>query len=194
MSEDFRDEFVRDTPKLKQKPALVLNADYRPLCYYPLSLWSWQDAIKAAWLDRVQIIAEYDDIVRSPSTEIRIPSVVVLKDYGKPRKTVAFTRVNLFLRDEFSCQYCGSLGDLTFDHIVPRKNGGVTSWENVVAACSSCNLKKGSRSLKQSGLTLRKRVRIPKADELRNIGRKFPPNHLHDSWVDFLYWDAELKA
>ena len=194
MSEDFRDEFVRDTPKLKQKPALVLNADYRPLCYYPLSLWSWQDAIKAAWLDRVQIIAEYDDIVRSPSTEIRIPSVVVLKDYVKPRNTVAFTRFNLFLRDEFSCQYCGSLGDLTFDHIVPRKNGGVTSWENVVAACSSCNLKKGSRSLKQSGLTLRKRVRIPKADELRNIGRKFPPNHLHDRWVDFLYWDAELKA
>ena len=194
MSEDFRDEFVRDTPKLKQKPALVLNADYRPLCYYPLSLWSWQDAIKAAWLDRVQIIAEYDDIVRSPSTEIRIPSVVVLKDFVKPRNTVAFTRFNLFLRDEFSCQYCGSLGDLTFDHIVPRKNGGVTSWENVVAACSSCNLKKGARSLKQSGLTLRKRVRIPKADELRNIGRKFPPNHLHDSWVDFLYWDAELKA
>ncbi len=194
MSEDFRDEFVRDTPKLKQMPALVLNADYRPLCYYPLSLWSWQDAIKAAWLDRVQIIAEYDDIVRSPSTEIRIPSVVVLKDYVKPRNTVAFTRFNLFLRDEFSCQYCGSLGDLTFDHIVPRKNGGVTSWENVVAACSSCNLKKGARSLKQSGLTLRKRVRIPKADELRNIGRKFPPNHLHDSWVDFLYWDAELKA
>ena len=194
MSEDFRDEFVRDTPKLKQKPALVLNADYRPLCYYPLSLWSWQDAIKAAWLDRVQIIAEYDDIVRSPSTEIRIPSVVVLKDYVKPRNTVAFTRFNLFLRDEFSCQYCGSLGDLTFDHIVPRKNGGVTSWENVVAACSSCNLKKGSRSLKQTGLTLRKRVRIPKANELRNIGRKFPPNHLHDSWVDFLYWDAELKA
>ncbi|MDG2299663.1 MAG: HNH endonuclease [Planktomarina sp.] len=194
MSEDFRDEFVRDTPKLKQMPALVLNADYRPLCYYPLSLWSWQDAIKAAWLDRVQIIAEYDDIVRSPSTEIRIPSVVVLKDYVKPRNTIAFTRFNLFLRDEFSCQYCGSLGDLTFDHIVPRKNGGVTSWENVVAACSSCNLKKGARSLKQSGLTLRKRVRIPKADELRNIGRKFPPNHLHDSWVDFLYWDAELKA
>jgi 5-methylcytosine-specific restriction endonuclease McrA len=119
---------------------------------------------------------------------------VVLKDFVKPRNTVAFTRFNLFLRDEFSCQYCGSLGDLTFDHIVPRKNGGVTSWENVVAACSSCNLKKGARSLKQSGLTLRKRVRIPKADELRNIGRKFPPNHLHDSWVDFLYWDAELKA
>jgi len=81
MGEDFRTEFVRDVASLKQKPALVLNADYRPLCYYPLSLWSWQDAVKAAWLDRVQIVAEYDDIVRSPTTEIRIPSVVVLRDY-----------------------------------------------------------------------------------------------------------------
>ena len=159
MGEDFRTEFVRDVASLKQKPALVLNADYRPLSYYPLSLWSWQDAVKAAWLDRVQIVAEYDDIVRSPTTEIRIPSVVVLRDYVKPRNTVAFTRFNLFLRDEFSCQYCGALGDL-----------------------------------RQTGMNLRKIVKQPKAEELRNIGRKFPPNHLHESWFDFLYWDAELKA
>ena len=194
MREDFRTDFVREPVSFKQKPALVLNADYRPLSYYPLSLWSWQDAVKAAWLDRVQIIAEYDDIVRSPTTEIRIPSVVVLKDYVKPRNCVAFTRFNLFLRDEFSCQYCSSLGDLTFDHIVPRARGGITSWENVVAACSKCNLKKGARSLKQCGMNLRRPVRRPQAEELRNIGRKFPPNHLHDSWMDFLYWDAELSA
>jgi len=100
----------------------------------------------------------------------------------------------LFLRDEFSCQYCGALGDLTFDHVVPRTHGGVTSWENVVAACSTCNLKKGSRGLRQTGMNLRKIVKQPKAEELRNIGRKFPPNHLHESWFDFLYWDAELKA
>ena len=62
----------------------MLNADYRPLSYYPLSLWPWQDAIKAAWLDRVQIVAEYDAFVHSPSMRIRIPSVVVLKDYVKP--------------------------------------------------------------------------------------------------------------
>ena len=172
----------------------MLNADYRPLSYYPLSLWSWQDAVKAAWLDRVQIVAEYDEIVRSPTTEIRIPSVVVLRDYVKPQRTVAFTRFNLFLRDEFSCQYCGARGDLTFDHVVPRTRGGRTSWENVVAACSKCNLKKGSRSLKQSGLQLRKPIRKPQAEELRNLGRKFPPGHLHESWVDFLYWDAELEA
>jgi 5-methylcytosine-specific restriction endonuclease McrA len=120
--------------------------------------------------------------------------VVVLRDYVKPQNTVAFTRFNLFLRDEFSCQYCSGLGNLTFDHVVPRARGGITSWENVVAACSKCNLKKGSRSLKQSGMLLRKPIRKPQSEELRNLGRKFPPNHLHESWVDFLYWDAELQA
>jgi 5-methylcytosine-specific restriction endonuclease McrA len=119
---------------------------------------------------------------------------VVLKDYVKPRKRVAFTRFNLFLRDEFCCQYCGKKGELTFDHIVPRASGGITSWENVVAACSPCNMKKGSKSLRRAGMSLRKPTRTPGAEELRNVGRKFPPNHLHDSWIDFLYWDAELDA
>lgn len=192
MDGDFRTSFVREPNNLRHNPALVLNADYRPLSYYPLSLWPWQEAVKAAYLDRVQILAEYDDCVRSPSTEIRIPSVVVLKEYIQPQKRVAFTRFNLFLRDEFRCQYCGARGDLTFDHVVPRARGGITSWENVVAACSSCNLKKGSKSLRQVGMTLRQAPRQPGAEELRNRGRKFPPNHLHDTWLDFLYWDAEL--
>ena len=194
MNGDFRTAFVREPNNLKHYPALVLNADYRPLSYYPLSLWSWQDAIKASFLDRVDIVAEYDQVVRSPSMLIRIPSVVVLKDYIKPQRRVAFTRFNLFLRDEFCCQYCSSKGDLTFDHVVPRARGGVTSWENVVAACSKCNLSKGSLSLRQVGMSLRRPPRQPGAEELRNMGRKFPPGHLHDTWVDFLYWDAELEA
>ncbi|MBO6896125.1 MAG: HNH endonuclease [Shimia sp.] len=194
MDGDFRTEFTRQPSGLKQHPALVLNADYRPLSYYPLSLWPWQDAIKAAYMERVDIVAEYDHVVRSPSTEIRIPSVVVLKDYVKPQKRVAFTRFNLFLRDGFSCQYCGARGDLTFDHVIPRAAGGITSWENVVAACSPCNLRKGSKSLRQARMSLRQPPRQPGAEELRNIGRKFPPNFLHDSWMDYLYWDAELDA
>lgn len=190
----FRTEFVREPGRLSQHPALVLNADYRPLSYYPLSLWPWQDAVKAVFLDRVNIVAEYDAFVHSPTTRIRIPSVVVLRDYVKPQRRVAFTRFNLFLRDGFSCQYCGSTGDLTFDHVVPRASGGITSWENVVAACSPCNLRKGAKSLRRSGLSLRKPPRRPGAEELRNMGRRFPPGHLHDSWLDFLYWDAELDA
>lgn len=194
IEEEFRTSFVRDPASLRQNPALVLNADYRPLSYYPLSLWPWQEAVKAAFLDRVDIVATYDECVHSPSTTIRIPSVVVLKDYVKPQKRVAFTRFNLFLRDEFCCQYCGAKGDLTFDHVVPRSRGGITSWENVVAACSTCNLRKGARSLRHSGMSLRRPAIQPGSEELRNQGRKFPPNHLHQSWTDYLYWDAELEA
>ena len=194
MDGEFRTEFVRESSALKQHPALVLNADYRPLSYYPLSLWCWQDAVKAAYMDRVDIVAEYDHYVHSPTVRFRIPSVVVLKDYVKPQKRVAFTRFNLFLRDGFCCQYCGARGDLTFDHVVPRASGGVTSWQNVVAACSPCNLKKGSKSLKRAGMSLARKPRCPEAEELRNAGRNFQPNYLHESWMDFLYWDSELEA
>ena len=194
MDGDFRTQFVRDPVGLKSHPALVLNADFRPLSYYPLSLWPWQEAVKAAVLDRVTIVAEYDVVARSQNLEIPIPSVVVLRDYVKPVRRVAFTRFNLFLRDGFMCQYCGAKGDLTFDHVVPRARGGVTSWENVVAACSPCNLRKGSRSMRNAGMTLRRPPCQPSTEMLRNVGRKFPPNHLHESWLDFLYWDAELDA
>lgn len=193
MDGDFKTEFVREPPSPRHFPALVLNADYRPLSYFPLSVWPWQEAVKAVYLDRVDTVAEYDDVVRSARLTLRIPSVIVLKDYvNMNRRATAFTRFNLFLRDEFKCQYCGAKGGLTFDHVVPRSRGGVTSWENVVAACGKCNLRKGSMTLKQAGMTLRKRPREPGTEELRAIGRKFPPNHLHESWMDFLYWDAEL--
>ncbi|MFN7050735.1 MAG: HNH endonuclease [Gemmobacter sp.] len=194
MDGDFRTSFVREPSNLRHYPALVLNADYRPLSYYPLSLWPWQEAIKAVCLDRVLIVAEYEQTVRSQRAEFRIPSVVVLKDFVKPQKRVAFTRFNLFLRDEFCCQYCGSKGDLTFDHVLPRARGGITSWENVVAACSPCNLRKGSKTLKQAGLRLAKVPKAPSAEEMQTHGRRFPPNHLHDSWLEYLYWDAELDA
>ena len=126
-------------------PALVLNADFRPLSYYPLSLWGWQDAIKAVFLDRVNIVSHYDSVVESPSFEMRLPSVVSLKAYVRPSRQPAFTRFNVFLRDRFTCQYCGEHEELTFDHVVPRSKGGATTWENVVAACSPCNLRKADR-------------------------------------------------
>lgn len=194
MDGDFRSSFVREPAALRQHPALVLNADYRPLSYYPLSLWTWQEAIKASFLDRVDIVAEYDAEVRSPSMTIRIPSVVVLREYVRPARTAAFTRFNLFLRDEFTCQYCGAKGEMTFDHVVPRSRGGRTTWENVVASCGTCNLRKGARSLREAGMRLRKPPRRPTSDELRNLGRKFPPGYLHDSWMDYLYWDAVLDS
>lgn len=178
----------------KKRPALVLNADYRPLSYYPLSLWNWQDAVKASFQDRVTIVAEYEDVIRSPSVEIRIPSVIVLKAYVKPAHSTAFTRFNLFLRDEFTCQYCGAKGEMTFDHVLPRSRGGKTTWENVVASCSSCNLKKANKTPAQCHMKLKRAPKRPTPNQLMNAGRKFPPNFLHESWADFLYWDAELEV
>ena len=130
---------------LEKCPALVLNADYRPLSYYPLSLWSWQDSIKSVFLDRVSIVSYYDRQIRSPSFSMKLPSVIALKSYIRPQSNPNFTRFNVFLRDKFSCQYCGSKDELTFDHLLPRSKGGKTNWDNVVTACSSCNVKKGGR-------------------------------------------------
>jgi len=171
---------------------LVLNADYRPLSYYPLSLWGWQDAIKAVFLDRVNIVAEYERVVRSPSFALKLPSVVSLKTYVKPARVPAFTRFNVFLRDRFTCQYCGVHEDLTFDHLVPRSKGGHTTWDNVVTACSPCNLLKGGHLASQTGMWPAKRPARPTVAQLHANGRLFPPNYLHESWQDYLYWDTEL--
>jgi 5-methylcytosine-specific restriction endonuclease McrA len=173
-------------------PALVLNADFRPLSYYPLSLWSWQDTIKAVFLDRVNIVSEYDTAIHSASAEFKLPSVVSLKTYVKPSRSPAFTRFNVFLRDKFMCQYCGSNDDLTFDHVIPRSKGGQTTWDNVVAACSPCNLTKGGAMPKEARMFPAQWPKVPSVAQLHSNGRLFPPNYLHQSWMDFLYWDAEL--
>lgn len=185
------------TVAVEQCPALVLNADYRPLSYFPLSLWSWQDAVKAVFCDRVNVVSEYDRLVRSPNWEMRLPSVISLKEYVTPAPRPAFTRFNVFLRDRFTCQYCGhpfSTESLTFDHVLPRSRGGRTEWSNIVTACNPCNLKKGDRQMAAAGMSLTRLPHRPTAYELQENGRGFPPNYLHKSWRDFLYWDAELET
>ena len=184
--------FFEQNLSLEKCPALVLNADYRPLSYYPLSLWSWQDSIKSVFLDRVNIVSNYDRIIRSPSLNMRLPSVIALKSFIKPQSNPSFTRFNVFLRDRFSCQYCGSKQELTFDHLLPRSKGGKTNWDNVVTACSTCNVKKGGRLYPVSGMRLLQKPYRPTVDDLHKNGRNFPPNFLHESWMDYLYWDVEL--
>ena len=182
---------------LNNCPALVLNADFRPLSYYPLSLWTWQEAIKASFLGRVNVVAEYDRVVRSPSVALRVPSVISLKEYVPPARRPAFTRFNVFLRDRFTCQYCDEpfpTEELTFDHIVPRFRGGRTIWENIVTACTACNMRKGNRSPKECGMVPMREAHQPTTWALQDSGRAFPPNYLHDSWNDYLYWDAELDS
>jgi len=183
--------------ELERSPALVLNADFRPLSYFPLSIWSWQDAIKAVFMGRVNVLSEYDHTVRSPSWAMRLPSVISLKEYVPANRRPAFTRFNVFLRDKFTCQYCGWPGtaeELTFDHVVPRSRGGRTTWANVTTACSPCNLRKGNRPLRDSGMSLRRPPDEPSTFQLQENGRSFPPNYLHESWSDYLYWDTELES
>ena len=187
---------IRDAIPVAQGnyPCLILNADYQPLSYFPLSLWSWQDAVKAVFLDRVNVVDRYEQIVRSANFEMGIPSVVALKDYVAQNRSPAFTRFNLFLRDGFECVYCHSPDELTFDHLIPRRLGGKTTWQNIVAACSKCNLRKGGRMPKEAGMVPQIKPFQPSMHQLQAQGRRFPPNHLHESWLDYLYWDVELEA
>ena len=173
-------------------PALVLNADFRPLSYFPLSLWDWERAIKAVVEETVSVVAEYDVVARSPSTTMKLPSVIALRSYQPAPKHIAFTRFNVFLRDRFRCQYCGERhksADLTFDHVLPRSKGGATIWENIVAACWPCNMAKETGMLKPLHTPHK-----PTARELLASQREFPPNYLHQSWLDYLYWDLPIET
>ena len=180
----------------EHSPALVLNADFRPLSKFPLSIWSWQDAVKAVFLDRVNIVSEYEEEVSSPTLSMRLPSVIALKQFVPLSRRPAFTRFNVFLRDRFVCQYCGGApgaSELTFDHVIPKSLGGQTVWENVVAACSECNLIKGNKLPRDCGMVPAVAPIEPTNYQLQSNGRLFPPNYLHESWRDFLYWDSELE-
>ncbi|MCF6220130.1 MAG: HNH endonuclease [Robiginitomaculum sp.] len=187
-------ELIAQPVKDGTYPCLILNADYQPLSYYPLSLWSWQDAVKAVFLDRVSIVDQYSQEVHSANMSMPLPSVVALKDFVSQNRSPAFTRFNLFLRDGFACVYCGSGQELTFDHVHPRRLGGKTSWDNIVAACTKCNLKKGGRTPNEAGMALNRAPTQPSIYELQAQGRRFPPGYLHKSWMDYLYWDLELET
>ena len=106
------------------------------------------------------------------------------------------SRRGVLARDRETCQYCASQPgrlQLTVDHVLPRSQGGQTSWENVVAACRDCNHRKGGRTPEQAGMPMRRPPHRPSAWQLQDLGRRFPPHYLHQSWLDYLYWDIELE-
>ncbi len=178
---------------------LVVNADMQPLSWAPLSVWSWQDALVAVLQGRVIQLKTYEDVAIHSATEtFEVPAVVALKKYRK-RKQVSFTRYNLFLRDEFRCQYCGErmdAKDLTFDHVIPRSKGGTSCWTNIVACCGRDNLRKGNKTPAQAGLKLRRKPFVPTPHQLDAAARRLPrmERDLHETWMDFLYWDSELQS
>lgn len=178
---------------------MLLNADYQPLSYFPLSIVSWKEAIKALFLDRVDVVAEYSEEVHSPTMSMKIPSVIALKEYVMPRKTPPFNRFNLYLRDGFTCQYCGDEGKiqgfrdgvmLTLDHVYPKSRGGHLNWLNTVAACSDCNIKKANKTPEEAGMPLKRKPFVPTQYNLKSIAKTYPKKSLHETWLTFLDMDA----
>ena len=192
----------RGNVRLRDRKTLVLNADFQPLKYFPLSLepWEWTMFLIVKGIitgvERLIVLEEYDDVfVHTPSRTFALPSVVAHKQFVPPPKRVPFTKFNIYLRDDFTCQYTGEKcdpEDLTFDHVLPRAQGGKTTWTNIVTASRRINEMKDNRTPRQAGLHLIKKPREPNHHELLEKGRKYPPKYLHESWMDYLYWNAEL--
>jgi len=122
---------------------LLLNADGLPLSYMPLSTLIWEESIKYMVLDKADVLAYHENwIVHSATWETPVPSVMMLREYMKPKTTVRFNRINIYLRDNHKCQYCGDHIEgraATLDHVIPYAKGGKSSWENCVTACAPCN-------------------------------------------------------
>ena len=159
---------------------LLLNASYEPMKVIP-----WQRAITLLVLNKVELVEAYDEMVRGLTVSFQLPSVVRLLRYARGRtRGVKFSRMNVYRRDHFACQYCGSLPGvdaLTFDHVVPRAQGGKTEWTNIVTACITCNARKADRTPDQAGMALTARPVRPSW-----MCAVSPADAQHDVWKDYL--------
>lgn len=171
---------------------LILNKDGTALSLMPLSVVSWQTAIRILMLGKVRVLKNHDTwVVRSPSTTMPVPSVVITTDYVKWNRHVKYNRTNIYLRDGFTCQYCKEefpASALTLDHVVPRSHGGKSTWSNVVAACKDCNSAKGNNA------SIRPKVmpRKPSYYELAAKRRNYPLRIKDVFWLNFVDWPEEL--
>lgn len=127
---------------------LILNSDAAPVSLLPLSIVSWEEAIRYLVTDKGTVLEWYDDwVVRSARWQTNVPAVMILKEYQKKKTVIRFSKQNIFLRDEYKCQYCGinvTHRTATLDHVLPQSHGGKSVWDNCTTACSNCNSKKGN--------------------------------------------------
>jgi 5-methylcytosine-specific restriction endonuclease McrA len=170
---------------------LLLNQNYEPISVLPLSVINWQHAIKLMYLGRVHVLETYPNwIVHSERLALNVPSVCVTRDYFHYKKSVKFSRYNLYLRDLFKCQYCEDVfdyEDLTIDHVVPRSAGGKTNCENCVSSCKSCNHAKGSHLLLPKSKPYR-----PDYYSLVNRWKTIPFTVKQTSWNQYLGLDKQV--
>jgi 5-methylcytosine-specific restriction endonuclease McrA len=192
-----------------QRPTLVLNRSWQPVNVATVEralVLVWNDVARIVdpdsyqiyeWSDWTKLQPRDDEpFIRTVESRLRAPEVITLNHYDRvPKVVVSFSRRNIFKRDGYRCQYCGSqpgTGELSIDHVIPRSRGGGTSWENCVLACIDCNKTKGSRTPEEAAMRLRK---TPIRPHWRPI---YSTYHMRiDSWSRFLseaYWNAELEC
>ena len=175
---------------------LVLNATYEPVARV-----TWQRAISLLFSGKVEVVEEYDDkTIRSVTFEVRMPSVVRFLRMLKRRKPVIrFSRENVYARDHGKCQYCTrkiTRAEATYDHVVPRAQGGRTGWDNIVIACVPCNQAKGGRTPEQARMKL---IRVPARPRWTPFFRGAGKKASYREWLPFLsladasYWNVELN-
>ena len=166
---------------------LVLNADGMPVSWMPLSTCPWEESIRYLVLDKADVLLWHDNwIVRSARWSTPVPSVIMLRDYMKPKHSVRFSRANIYLRDNGICAYCESpveRNKATLDHIHPVSKGGKSTWENCVTACGPCNSNK-SDSVK--GWKPKFKPYKPDYFELVNKRKKQDLHVRYKEWLQFL--------
>lgn len=170
---------------------LVLNQGYEPVGVVP-----WTQAITLLFQSKAEVVEEYDGEVRSQLLVIKIPAVIrLLNRIRRHKKPVKFSRVNIYGRDNYQCQYCGvrkKIGELTYDHVIPRSQGGKTTWTNIVSACNSCNSNKAGRTPEQAKMRLLKKPVQP--TEMPALVIAVSRENAPAAWRDYLWWTGELDA
>lgn len=172
---------------------LVLNNDWTPISVMPPSAIDWQRAITAVFLEQVRPIHFYENWqIHSPSMVIAVPSVVVsVGSFVNVKRQVSHSYSNAFLRDDFTCQYCGARDiSPTADHVLPRSRGGSDLLTNITTACTRCNNGKGNKIIKP-----KKMPHMPTYYELLRKARNMPVTVPHASWIDYIGWnDTMIKV
>ena len=158
---------------------LVLNQDYSPL-----TVCSVQRAFLLIYLQKAELISDFDgQFLRTVTASYPKPAVVRINNYiSIPYKDVELSRQNVFKRDSYSCQYCGTNKDLTLDHVLPRSRKGRSSWTNLVTACKSCNARKGNALPEEIGFILKSK---PYKPSFILFLRDFS-GYIQDEWRPFL--------
>lgn len=173
---------------------LLLNADYQPFLWSPISTVDWKFAVKCIFLEKVKVIESYKNFkCRSVNFEMNMPSIIKLNEYQHTTQRLLPVRKNILLRDDFTCQYCMKHfkeRDLTLDHVIPKSKGGENTWTNLVSSCNKCNVKKGSQNKMKPN-------KIPQELhywELVSVIKQKIIHIPHGEWQYYLRWpDGNVK-